>query len=223
MQTLNDQGEDMNASNAVMNRCRWCGEDPLYVRYHDDEWGVPQKDINRLFEFLLLEGAQAGLSWITILRKREGYRDIFDGFSAEKLAVWSDERLETALQSPRIVRNRLKVWSVRQNARAVVALRESGTAFSDYLWDFVDHATIANHWKSDSDVPPQTPLSIRISKDMKQRGFTFVGPTIIYAFMQAVGMVNDHVVSCFRHRECISSTTHAAPLKGKVDTAKKNT
>jgi len=213
----------MNAGNARMNRCRWCGEDPLYVRYHDEEWGVPQQDSDRLFEFLVLEGAQAGLSWITILRKREGYRDIFEGFSAERLAGWSDERLETALQSPQLVRNRLKVWSVRQNARVVVELRDSGTAFNDYLWRFVEHQPVVNHWQSDSEVPPQTSLSARISKDMKKRGFVFVGPTIIYAFMQAVGMVNDHVVSCFRHRECIGLTTHAAPFKGTVDTAKKNT
>jgi len=185
-----------------VTRCGWCGVDPAYIRYHDEEWGVAQRDSQRLFEFLVLEGAQAGLSWITILRKREGYREIFDGFSVETLAAWPDKRLEKALQSTKIVRNRLKVLSVRQNARAVMHLENKGTTLSEYLWNFVNFEPVVNHWQHAAEVPSQTELSIRISKDLKKRGFTFVGPTIMYAFMQATGMVNDHLTSCFRHRDC---------------------
>ncbi|MEQ8692780.1 MAG: DNA-3-methyladenine glycosylase I [Pseudomonadales bacterium] len=195
----------MREVKAGLNRCDWCGEDPAYVRYHDEEWGVPQRESQRLFELLVLEGAQAGLSWITILRKREGYRLVFDGFVAETLAAWPDERLEAALRSTQIVRNRLKVLSVRQNALAIMDLQKAGATLSDYLWEFIDHQPLVNQWLSHNEVPAQTDLSIRISKDMKKRGFTFVGPTIIYAFMQATGMVNDHVVSCFRHRECMET------------------
>lgn len=192
----------MSEPYSTVKRCSWCGDDPLYVQYHDTEWGMPQKDSRRLFEFLVLEGAQAGLSWITILRKREGYREVFDGFSPRDLATWPDERLDDALRSSSIVRNRLKVRSVRENARAVMALQHDGLTLSDYLWGFVGHGALINHWETVEEVPSQTELSIRISKDMKKRGFTFVGPTIVYAFMQATGMVNDHVVSCFRHKEC---------------------
>lgn len=180
-------------------RCEWCGKDPDYRRYHDEEWGVPQRDSQRLFEFLVLEGAQAGLSWITILRKRDGYKAVFDDFNPESLAVWPDSKVEEALCSPRIVRNRLKVNSVRQNARAVMALHKSGSTLSDYLWHFVNDEPLVNHWRHADDVPAQTDLSTCISKDMKKRGFAFVGPTIMYAFMQATGMVNDHITSCFRH------------------------
>jgi DNA-3-methyladenine glycosylase I len=186
----------------MKKRCAWCGEDTLYVEYHDREWGVPVRDDPTLFEFLLLEGAQAGLAWITVLRKRQGYRDLFDGFDAEKIARYSDRRLERLLQDPRIIRNRLKVFGARQNARAFLAVREERGSFADYIWDFVDGKPIQNHWRSLRDIPATTPLSDVISKDLKRRGFTFVGSTIIYAHMQATGMVNDHTIDCFRHTQC---------------------
>ena len=183
-------------------RCDWCGSDPLYVRYHDEEWGVPVRDDRKLFEFLLLEGAQAGLSWITILRKREGYRTLFSGFDAEKVARFSDRKLDAMLQDPRVVRNRLKIYGARTNARAFLEVQQEIGSFSDYIWDFVDGRPIQNHWQSMKDIPATSTLSDTISKDLKRRGFTFVGSTIIYAHMQATGMVNDHVTGCFRHAEC---------------------
>ena len=183
-------------------RCGWCGEDPLYVEYHDTEWGVPVWDDETLFEFLLLEGAQAGLSWITILRKRDGYRKLFDGFDAAKIARYRDSKLDKILQDPAIVRNRLKVYGARTNARAFLEVQASHGSFANYIWDFVDGTPIQNRWKSMAQVPATTPVSDAISKDMKKRGFTFVGSTIIYAHMQATGMVNDHTAECFRHREC---------------------
>ena len=183
-------------------RCGWCGEDPLYVEYHDQEWGVPVRDDATLFEFLMLEGAQAGLAWITVLRKREGYRQLFDGFDANKVARYTDKKLDKLLQDPRIIRNRLKVYGARTNARAFLKVQEELGSFSDYLWNFVDGKPIQNRWKSMKQVPATTPVSDTISKDMKRRGFTFVGSTIIYAHMQATGMVNDHVGDCFRHKEC---------------------
>lgn len=183
-------------------RCSWCGDDPLYVAYHDKEWGVPVRDDATLFEFLILEGAQAGLSWITILRKREGYRALFDGFDAAKIARYSDKKLDKILLDARIVRNRLKVYGARKNARAFLAVQEEYGSFSDYIWNFVDGATIQNRRRSMADVPATSPESDKLSKDMKRRGFTFVGSTIMYAHMQATGMVNDHTVGCFRHQEC---------------------
>ena len=183
-------------------RCGWCGSDPLYVAYHDCEWGVPVRDDKTLFEFLILEGAQAGLAWITVLRKREGYRKAFDGFDARRMAGYSDRRLERILGDPQVIRNRLKVYGARQNARAFLQIQEDLGSFADYLWGFAENKPIRNSWLSMSDVPASTPLSDIISKDMKQRGFTFVGTTIIYAYMQATGMVNDHIMPCFRHREC---------------------
>lgn len=183
-------------------RCSWCGDDPLYVAYHDNEWGVPLRDEQKLFEFLILEGAQAGLSWITILRKREGYRQLFDQFEPEKVAGYTDNKLEKLLQNPAIVRNRLKVFGVRKNARAFLELQSKEGSFSDYIWGFVDGRPIQNQWRSLADVPANTKLSDTISKDLKKRGFTFVGSTIVYAFMQATGMVNDHTTDCFRHQEC---------------------
>ena len=183
-------------------RCGWCGEDPLYVDYHDQEWGVPVRDDATLFEFLMLEGAQAGLAWITVLRKREGYRQLFDGFDANKVARYTDKKLDKLLQDPRIIRNRLKVYGARTNARAFLKVQEELGSFSDYLWNFVDGKPIQNRWKSLKEVPATTPLSDQISKDLKRRGFTFVGSTIIYAHMQATGMVNDHTTDCYRHREC---------------------
>jgi DNA-3-methyladenine glycosylase I len=187
---------------SMENRCDWCGSDPLYVDYHDNEWGVPVRDDLKLFEFLLLEGAQAGLAWITILRKRQGYRALFDAFDPEKIARYQDRKLERLLQDARIVRNRRKVYGARTNARAFLAVRDEFGSFSDYIWGFVDGRPIQNHWRSMKDIPATTPLSDTISRDLKRRGFTFVGSTIVYAHMQATGMVNDHVTGCFRHRQC---------------------
>ena len=187
---------------ALAKRCSWCGDDDLYVRYHDEEWGVPLRDDRALFEFLVLEGAQAGLAWITVLRKREGYRAAFDNFDPAKVARYSDRTLQRLLNNPRIVRNRLKVFSTRQNARAFLAVQEEWGSFSNYIWHFVDGKPVQNRWRSMAEVPATSPLSDRISKDLKRRGFGFVGTTIVYAHMQATGMVNDHLASCFRHAEC---------------------
>jgi DNA-3-methyladenine glycosylase I len=185
-------------------RCGWCGDDPLYQQYHDQEWGVPNSDDDSLFEFLILEGAQAGLAWITVLRKREGYRRAFDDFDASKIARYSDKKLARLLANPDIIRNRLKVNSARSNAIAFLATQKEFGCFANYLWQFVDHQPLQNQWRTLAEVPAQTPLSVEISKDMKKRGFNFVGPTIVYAFMQATGMVNDHLVDCYRHRQCAS-------------------
>jgi DNA-3-methyladenine glycosylase I len=185
-----------------MQRCHWCGTDPLYVEYHDKEWGVPVRDDLKLFEFLMLEGAQAGLSWITILRKREGYRALFDNFDANKVARYSDKKLEKMLLDPRIIRNRLKVFGARTNAQAFLNVQQQCGSFSDYLWGFVDGTPTQNQWTSSADVPATSPVSDAMSKDMKKRGFTFVGSTIMYAHMQATGMVNDHTSDCFRYKEC---------------------
>lgn len=186
----------------MTTRCQWSGKDPLYVDYHDNEWGVPIWDDSQLFEFLLLEGAQAGLSWITILRKREGYRRLFDDFDARKIARYRDSKLDKLLLDPAIVRNRLKVYGARTNARAFLEVQASHGSFASYIWDFVDGRPIQNRWKSPAEVPATSPVSDAISKDMKKRGFTFVGSTIIYAHMQATGMVNDHTTDCFRHAAC---------------------
>ena len=186
----------------MVKRCSWCGDDDLYVKYHDEEWGVPLYDDRALFEFLVLEGAQAGLAWITVLRKRDGYRAAFDGFDVDKVARYGDDKLERLLKDARIVRNRLKVHSARRNARAFLAVQEEWGSFARYIWHFVDGRPVQNHWPSMADVPATSPVSDRISKDMKRRGFSFVGSTIVYAHMQATGMVNDHVVECFRHGEC---------------------
>lgn len=183
-------------------RCTWCGDDPLYIQYHDEEWGVPVKDDQTLFEFITLEGAQAGLAWITVLRKREGYRALFDNFDANKIARYTDKKLDKLLLDPRIIRNRLKVYGARKNAKAFLKLQKDEGSFSDYMWSFVDGKPIQNKRKSMADVPATSPISDALSKDMKKRGFTFVGSTILYAHMQACGMVNDHTVDCFRHKEC---------------------
>lgn len=182
--------------------CPWCGEDPLYRAYHDEEWGVPLHEDRALFEFLLLEGAQAGLSWITVLRKREHYRKVFDAFDPEKVARYTPAKIEKLLVDPGIVRNRLKVVSAVTNARAFLAIREQYGSFDAWLWGWVDGRPIVNRFGSMRQVPASTALSERLSKDLKKRGFRFVGPTIIYAYMQAVGMINDHLVSCPRHAEC---------------------
>ena len=186
----------------MVKRCSWCGTDELYVRYHDEEWGVPLYDDQRLFEFLMLEGTQAGLAWITVLRKREGYRKVFDNFDANRIARYTDGKLDKILTDKRIIRNRLKVYSARRNARAFLAVREEWGSFSDYMWHFMDGQPLQNRRKSTQQAPATSALSDAISKDLKQRGFNFIGSTIVYAHMQATGMVNDHTVDCFRHREC---------------------
>lgn len=182
-------------------RCAWCGTDPLYVAYHDLEWGVPLHDERALFEFLILEGAQAGLSWSTILKKREGYRRAFDHFDAERIAGYGERDVARLLADPGIVRNRLKVASAITNAQATLKLRQEFGGLDAYFWRFVDGRPIDNAWPDLTRIPARTPLSDAISKDLKQRGFKFVGSTIVYAHMQATGMVNDHVADCFRHRE----------------------
>ena len=186
---------------AEKTRCGWAGTDPTYVGYHDTEWGVPVHDDRRLFEFLVLEGAQAGLSWITILRKREAYRAAFDDFDPEMVARYDARRVQKLLKNEGIVRNRLKVASAVKNARAYLAVQEEFGSFAAYQWAFVDGKPLVNRWPSMKQIPPRTPLSDAFSKDLKKRGFNFVGSTIIYAHMQAVGMVNDHVIGCFRHAE----------------------
>ena len=188
---------------AAVIRCAWCGSDPLYLAYHDREWGVPNRDEGHLFEMLTLEGAQAGLSWLTILRKREGYRRAFAGFDPERIARFDAADVARLLADPGIVRNRLKVESTIGNARALLALRDQGRSLSDLVWGFVDGEPRQNAWSSLSEVPASTPESERMSRELKRLGFRFVGATICYAFMQAVGMVNDHTTDCFRHRELV--------------------
>lgn len=176
-------------------RCGWVSDDPLYISYHDEEWGVPLYDDQQLFELLLLEGAQAGLSWITVLKRRAGYREAYEGFDPIKMARWSDEKIASLLQDKRIIRNRLKVEAARKNARAYLRILEE-ESFSDFLWSFVDGQPVQNAWTSLEEVPAYTQQSDAMSKALKKRGFSFVGSTICYAFMQAAGMVNDHVVDC---------------------------
>ncbi|HEY0664047.1 MAG TPA: DNA-3-methyladenine glycosylase I [Thiobacillaceae bacterium] len=185
----------------VPRRCGWCGADPLYVAYHDTEWGVPQHDERALFELLILEGAQAGLAWSTILRKREGYRRAFDNFDAARIARYGEADVARLLADPGIVRNRLKVAAAIGNARAALAVREAFGGLDAYFWRFVDGTPIQTAWTDLAQLPARTELSDRISRDLRQRGFRFVGSTIVYAYMQATGMVNDHLVDCFRHRE----------------------
>jgi len=185
----------------ALRRCGWCGVEPLYVAYHDTEWGVPQHDERALFELLILEGAQAGLAWSTILRKREGYRHAFDNFDAARIARYGEADVARLLADPGIVRNRLKVAAAIGNARAALAVREAFGGLDAYFWRFVDGAPIQNAWTDLGQLPARTELSDTISRDLRQRGFKFVGSTIVYAYMQATGMVNDHLVDCFRHRE----------------------
>lgn len=184
-----------------MSRCAWAETDPLYIAYHDQEWGVPVHDDRLLFEFLVLEGAQAGLSWLTILRKREGYRQAFAQFDPVKVAAFGPDDVDRLLADPGIVRNRLKVKSAVSNARALLQVQEEFGSFADYQWGFVDGRTIQNERRSLAEIPAKTEEAERMSKDMKRRGFRFVGPTILYAHMQATGMVNDHTVDCFRWAE----------------------
>ena len=186
-----------------ITRCKWAeGVSLDYIRYHDEEWGVPVHDDQTQFEFLILEGAQAGLSWSTILNKRAGYKKLFADFDPEKVARFTKKRVEKLLLDPAIVRNRLKVESTVSNARAFLKVQEAFGSFSDYIWGFVDGRPIQNNFREDGDVPATSPESDALSKDLKKRGFRFVGSTIIYAHMQATGLVNDHVTGCFRHKPC---------------------
>ena len=183
------------------NRCKWCGEDPLYIAYHDHEWGVPVHDDRLLFEFLILESAQAGLSWLKILKKRENYRKAFDSFDCQTISNYSQDEVKRLLADAGIVRNRLKIESAIKNAQGVIKIQEEFGSLDAYLWNFVDDIPKQNEWKSMSELPAKTETSERMSKDLKKRGFNFVGPTICYALMQAIGMVNDHTTDCFRYKE----------------------
>jgi DNA-3-methyladenine glycosylase I len=180
-------------------RCTWCGDDPLYVDYHDTEWGVPEWDDRALYEKLILDGFQAGLSWITILRKRDNFRTAFDGFEPEIIAGYGDAKVEALMADAGIVRNRAKIQATIGNAQAWLKIQETTDGFANYLWSFVDGVPLVNRWTSTSQVPAETAESRAMSKDLKKRGFRFCGPTIVYAVMQACGLVNDHTVDCFRH------------------------
>jgi len=182
-------------------RCAWVGDDPLYIAYHDEEWGVPVYDDRPLFAKLILDGAQAGLSWITILRKRDNYYQAFDNFDPVKIAAYDEARFDELMNNPGIVRNRLKIRAAIQNAQAYLALQAEGGRFGEFLWQFVGGQPIQNAWQHTSELPAKTPVSEAMSKALKKRGFSFVCPTICYAFMQAVGMVNDHTTDCFRYHE----------------------
>jgi DNA-3-methyladenine glycosylase I len=184
-----------------MKRCTWCGNEPIYIDYHDKEWGVPLHDEHRLFEMLCLEGAQAGLSWITILKKRDGYREAFDNFNKEKIVRYTEADIERLRNDSRIVRNRLKIVSVIKNAQCVLQLYEQGESLESFLWKYVDGMPIQNSWRVTSELPASTAISEQMSKDLKKRGFKFVGPTICYALMQSIGMVNDHLIDCCRYHE----------------------
>lgn len=187
----------------TLARCPWCeGVSDAYRDYHDDEWGVPVRDDRLQFEFLILEGAQAGLSWSTVLHKRDGYRQAFANFDAEKIARFSSRKVESLLRNPAIIRNRRKVEAAVNNAKAFLILQESLGSFSDYIWGFVDGEPVQNAWRRDSQIPATSAVSDTLSKDLKKRGFKFVGSTIVYAHMQATGLVNDHLVSCFRYETC---------------------
>jgi len=188
-------------------RCPWPGNDPLYIAYHDEEWGVPERDSRALFEKLLLDGFQAGLSWITILRKREAFRAAFDNFDPDKIARYDRAKIEALMQNSGIIRNRAKIEGSVTSARAFLKIQEN-EGFSDYLWGFFEGKSLQNSYRDVSEVPAQTPLSARIAKDLKSRGFNFCGPTVVYAFCQATGMVNDHLVSCWRHSECRAHASH---------------
>jgi DNA-3-methyladenine glycosylase I len=185
-----------------MPKCDWCKGSDIYERYHDEEWGVPLLDEHKTFEFLILEGVQAGLSWLTVLKRRQDYRLVYEQFNAEKMARWDDHRIEQLMLDSRIIRNRLKIDSARRNAQAYLAMLEAGQSLQSFFWDFVDGQPIQNQFRSMSDVPAQTDLSVKISKALKKLGFNFVGPTIVYAHMQAMGLVNDHLLGCERHSAC---------------------
>jgi len=183
----------------MKKRCAWCGDDPLYISYHDNEWGVPVHDDRLLFEFLVLEGAQAGLSWLTILRKRDNYRKAFDNFEIARVARYGEPEIKRLLQDPGIVRNRLKIEAAIKNAKGVLAIQKEYGSFDAFLWSYVGGRPIQNHATSMADLPATSPISDQLSKDLKKRGFNFVGSTICYSLMQAVGLVNDHFIDCFRY------------------------
>lgn len=183
-------------------RCPWCGTDPLYVHYHDTVWGRPEYDDQALFEKLCLDGQQAGLSWITILRKQDSYHEAYDGFDPERIVRYDDAKVAELLANPGIIRNKLKVESIIRNARGYLEIRDRGASFSEFLWGFVNGQPVQNQWRSLSEVPVHTPAAEAMSKALKKEGFNFVGPTIVYAFMQATGMVNDHLVGCPAHQAC---------------------
>ncbi len=185
----------------VKKRCKWAGTDPLYIEYHDNEWGIPLHDDQKLFELLILEGMQAGLSWITILKKRQSYRKAFNNFDAEQIASYDSNKIVQLLSNKGIIRNRLKIEAAVQNARAFLSVQKKFGSFDTYIWRFIDGKPIKNAWKTQEEIPSKTDESIDMSIDLKKRGFKFAGPTICYAFMQAVGMVNDHTVDCFRYHE----------------------
>ena len=185
----------------MVKRCSWCGSDPLYVAYHDEDWGVPVYDNQQLFEMLILEGAQAGLSWLTILKKRENYRKAFHDFDASTIAGYDQKEIDRLMQDAGIVRNRLKIEATIKNARSFLQLCEEFNSFANYLWRFVDGKPIINAWQDHSTIPANTQISDQLSKDLKKRGFNFVGSTICYAFMQSIGMVNDHTTDCFRYQQ----------------------
>jgi len=185
----------------MKTRCKWCGSNPLYIAYHDDEWGVPVHDDRRLFEMLILEGAQAGLSWLTILKKRDNYRKALHNFNSERIATYTSRDIKRLLGNSGIVRNRLKIESTIKNARGALAIIEEFGSLDSFLWRYVDGVPIQNKWKAVAEIAPKTAQSDAMSKDLKRRGFNFVGSTICYAFMEAVGMVNDHTTDCFRHKE----------------------
>jgi DNA-3-methyladenine glycosylase I len=182
-------------------RCAWCGTDPIYIRYHDEEWGVPVHDDRRLFEMLILDGMQAGLSWITVLKKRGEFRKAFDHFDPEKIAQYGKEKVSQLLTNPGIIRNRLKIQGAIKNAQAFLRIQKEFGTFDKFIWSFVGNKPLHNRFKDSKQIPARTPESDQMSKELKKRGFSFVGSTICYAFMQAAGMVNDHVVQCFRYRE----------------------
>lgn len=183
----------------MMNRCPWCEADELYIRYHDEEWGVPVHNDNKHFEFLVLESAQAGLSWITILRKRENYRKAYDGFDPIKVAQYDEEKVEELSKNTGIIRNRRKIESSINNAKRFIEIQKEFGSFDNYIWSFLDHKPIRNHWNTLEEVPSNTKLSDIITKDLKKRGFKFLGPTIVYSYMQATGLVNDHLIKCFKY------------------------
>ncbi len=192
---------------STVSRCPWCGSDPLYVDYHDREWGVPQHDDTRLFEFLILEGAQAGLSWLTILRKRDSYRRAFAGFDIERVAGFGETEIASLLADPGIVRNRLKIAAAIRNARVVLAIQEQHGSLARFLWQFVDGRPRQNRWRSLQEIPASTPQSEAMSRELRRLGCNFVGGTICYALMQATGMVNDHLAGCFRHAQLGGTAT----------------
>lgn len=184
-----------------MKRCEWCGDDPLYMKYHDQEWGVPVHTDKKLFEFLILEGAQAGLSWITVLKKRKNYKEVFDNFDFNKIAKYKEKKIQSLLKNEGVIRNQLKIRSAVINANAFIQVRKEFGTFNKFIWSYVDNKPIVNSWKTLKEIPAKTSLSDTISKDLKQRGFKFVGSTICYAYMQAIGMVNDHITTCYRYHE----------------------